>query len=266
MKKNNKYSISEFYVGELYLYKVFGNLLAGNTTKEGSEKIQSFSQTGAINFQQELINRYIDWESKREYQGFLTIFYRQGDKYTCLHDGITYELDGSNIIENLMPLTELLPKINAKSISTISIEQALELFDILFKKEKDESILYTRKEQTIKDFYVGDISLKERSLPENPDTKIQYFDLPQHIMLGKNSLEIQSFGISDYSSTVYRCLFLRDGVDLYNINNNQFYNPNEDSFSSIISFKDYTTEYDIENSKDYISIPKALRLFKKTLR
>lgn len=266
MKQNKKYPISNFYIGELYLYTTFGNLLSiDSSITLGKEKIESFKNSGAINFQRDLISRYIDWENKREYQGFLTMFYKQGDKYICLHDGVTYELNSPVFLENLIPLNELLPKINEKNIPAISMDRALELFDILFKKSKDESILYEEREELTSDFYIGDLSLKERTLPEEMDTKTEYFYLPQHIMLGKNSLEVYSFGQDGCANTVYRCLFLRDGVDLYNINNNSFYNHNEDKFDSIIPFREYISEFKIPSPKDRISIPKALKLFKKTI-
>lgn len=266
MKQNKRHPISNFYIGELYLYTTFGNLLSiDESITFGKEKIESFRNSGAISFQKDLISRYTDWENRREYEGFLTIFYKQGDKYICLHDGAIYELNSSVLLENLIPLKELLPKINEKKISTISMNKALELFDILFKRDKDESILYEETEEKISDFFIGDIQLKERTLPEEIDTKIEYFYLPQHIMLGKNSLEVYSFGQDECANTVYRCLFLRDGVDLYNINNNAFYNHHEDKFDSIIPFKEYISEFKIPSPKDYISIPKALKLFKKTI-
>lgn len=264
MNKNNKYNIEDFYVGELYLYKNFGNLLAGDAIIS-DKKIQDFSLSGAINFQQDLYNRYIDWDNEREYTGFLTIFYKQGNKYICLHNGLSYELNSSNIIDNLIPLNELLPKIDTNPMSVISTQQALELFDMLFKKNTDESKLYIGNNQPTIDFYVGDISLKERTPIEPTDNRITYIDLPHHIMLGKSSLEIYSYGKEDYANTVYRCLFLRDGVDLYNINNNQFYNPHEDNFDSIISFRDYMRDFELKPIPEQLSIPKALRRFKKTL-
>lgn len=266
MKQKQKHPISNFFVGELYLYTAFGNYLSiDSTIVIGKENIERFSQSGAINFQKDLISRYTDWENKREYQGFLTIFYKQGDKYICLHDGRSYQLNDSVLLENLVPLKELLPKMNQRVISKISTNQALELFDILFKKSQDESILYKENEELISDFFVGDISIKERTLSEDIDAKTEYFYLPQHIMLGKNNLEIYSYGKNQCANTVYRCLFLRDGVDLYNINNNGFYNPNEDKFDTIISFCEYIQGFEIPTQKDRISIPKALKLFKKTI-
>ncbi|MBQ2872916.1 MAG: hypothetical protein IJE89_02845 [Bacilli bacterium] len=264
MKQKKKHPIKDFYIGEIYLYQQFANLLSIETDVKNNNSIkQNFPLSGAIDFQRDLISRYIDWENRRTYEGFLTIFYKQGDKYICLHNGVTYELGTPIIIENLIPLTELLPQINTNAITEISLAQALDLFDTLFKE--DESILYSEKEELTSDFYVGDIVLKERTLPEDMDMRVEYFNLPLHLMLSKNNLEIYSFGENNTDNTVYRCLFLRDGVDLYNINNNGFYNPNEDNFDSIIPFRDYLQEFKIPTPKDRMSIPKALTLFKKTI-
>jgi len=264
MEKNKVYPIEDFYVGELYLYTSFGNFFQSDLNIEGSNNLEAFSLTGAINFQKDLVSRYTDWENKREYHGFLTIFYKQGDKYICLHDGVIYELNSPCIIDNLIPLKELLPKVNALLPSKINAYKALELFDIVFKK--DESIMYTEQEQLITDFYIGDISLKESTHPsELFDTRIEYFSLPEHIMLEKNNLALYSHDNGRYTSTVYRCLFLRDIVDLYNLNNHQFYNDNEDKFTQIIGFREYMSEFKIDIPRESITIPKALKYFKKTL-
>jgi len=265
MNKNNKYNIGDFYVGELYLYTQFAGMTKGTYIPNGLEKIQTFSLSGAIHFQKDLLSRYIDWENGREYTGFLTIFYKQGNKYICLHDGNSYELNSPNIIDNLIPLNELLPKVDTNQISKINVEQALGLFDILFKKNIEDSKLYIGNSFPTKDFYVGDISLKERTPIEPNDDRVVYINLPHHIMLYKSSLEVYSYGKDNYTNAVYRCLFLRDGVDLYNINNNQFYNPHEDDFDSIINFQDYMRDFELKPIPDQLSIPKALRKFKKTL-
>lgn len=265
MSKNKLYQIENFYVGELYLYTAFGNLLTGNPIVEGREKLESFSKTGAIDFQKNYVNKYIDLETKREYNGFLTIFYKQENKLICLHDGKTYDLVGSYIIDNLVPLNELLPKVDNINISKISMIKALQLFNTLFKSETQESWLYQGNEFATADYYVGDLSLKEQTPITPNDSRIKYIDLPQHIMLGRTSTEICSYGSDNYVNTVYRCLFLRDGVDLYNLHNHQFYNPHEDKLDRIITFSDYNETFGFQPIKDKISIPKALRLFKKTL-
>lgn len=266
MEKNKNYNIDEFFVGELYLYTNFSNFISECYDPLNRNYVDNFSNSGAICFQQDIISRYIDWEKKREYTGFLTIFYKQGDKYICLHDGKTYKLNGSNFIENLTPLRELLPKINTEILSKITIPKAMQLFDTLFKVTKSANKLHNEQKEAIKDFYVGDLTLRKIYHQEkNPDSKYMYIDLPHHIVLDKSNLAIQSFSNSDYISIVYRCLFLRQDLDLYNLNNYQFYNPNEDQIQIIDNLQAYMSDYGIHSTMESISIPKALKLFRKTL-
>lgn len=265
MDKNKKYNIEEFYVGELYLYTNFANFISVSYNPQAKDQVRNFLQSGAINFQKDMESRYIDWDSGREYTGFLTIFYKQGDKYICLHDGKPYKLNGSNFIENLVPLSSLLPQINTQLLAEITVSKALQLFEILFKNTKDEINLYDETKEKIQDFYIGDIILKEIYHQESlPDSKYQYINLPHHIMLDISNLLVQRFSDSNYISPVYRCLFLRHDIDLYNINNNQFYNPHEDNFQMLITFQDYMKEFNIGIPQETISISKALKLFKKT--
>lgn len=263
MRKNKEYNIEEFYVGELYLYTNFANFVSEFYNPDNQEKINIFSKSRAIKFQEDIASRGIDWENGREYTGFLTIFYKQGDKYLCLHDGITYELNSDIFIRNLVPLNELLPQINTKLLSKITISKALELFEILFKNNKEE--LHNKEEYSISDFYIGDISLVEM-MKLGEDHGYYYYNLPRHIMLNKLNLAIQSFEDKKYIKTVYRCLFLRQNVDLYNVNDHQFYNPNEDSIESLIPFVSYINEYGINLPSEVMSIPQACKKFKKTIR
>lgn len=265
MSKNNLLNIDDFYIGELYLYTSFGNFINGINPQEEIKKIDNFALTGAINFQQDLISRYVDWENLREYIGFLTIFYKQDDNYICLHDGNSYKLNGKYIIDNLIPLRELLPKIDTPQIEYINFVQALNIYNLLFQKESDETRLYLNHCINSSKFYVGDISLKERTPVESNESRIEYLNLPQHIMLNRRGLELYSYANSNYINTVYRCLFLLDGADLYNINDNQFYNPNEDKFDNLITLEDYLREFEKKETPQTLSISKALRLFKKTL-
>ena len=265
MSKNNFLNIDNFFVGELYLYKSFGNFINGIKPEEEIKIIENFTSTRAINFQQDLISRYIDWDNLREYNGFLTIFYKQGDNYICLHNGKSYKLNGKYIIDNLVSLKELLPKIDTLQINNINFVQALNIFDLLFQKEADETRLYLNRNIDTSKFYVGDISIKERTAIETSERRIEYLNLTQHIMLNRKGLELYSYVNLNYINTVYRCLFLLDGVDLYNINDNQFYNPNEDNFDNLISLEDYLKEFEKKETPKTLSIPKALRLFKRNL-
>ena len=265
MKRIIEYPIIDFYVGELYLYKKFGNLLTGESIQDGEIRIQKFSESGAINFQHDLASQYIDWEKEIEYTGFLTLFYKQNGKYICLHDGKTYDLSSLIIIDNLVLLKDLLPKIDNKKISRISMYDALELFDILFKEDSIEQSLYLENKHKITDFYVGDITLRERKSIDTIDKRCEYINLSHHLMLEKEGLAIHSSQASDYTNVAYKCLFLRDGVDLYNIHNNQFYNPNEDEFESLSPFAEYLLSNKVSFKSEQTTIPKALRLFKRTI-
>ena len=237
MSKTNKYPIEKFYVGELYLYKLFAGLSNGETIANGEKRIEELSTSSAICFQQDEESRYIDWDNKREYIGFLTIFYREGKNYVCLHNGKTYQLNGPIIIDGLTPLSDLLPTIDTKSRRYITMYEGLYLFDILFDQRENQ--LYLGKEFPKKNFYVGDLILPTRKTIIQSDQRIRYKDLPQNLMLSKADLEIKNYIDDGIEYSVYRSLFLQDGVDLYNPYNNQYYNPNEDRIDNIVPFVEY---------------------------
>ena len=52
---------------------------------------------------------------------------------------------------------------------------------------------------------------------------------------------------------------------LYNIHNNQFYNPNEDEFESLSPLAEYLLSNKVSFKSEQTTIPKALRLFKRTM-
>lgn len=261
-----KYNIENFFVGELYLYTNFANFISDSYDPQTKNQVINFIQSGAINFQTDMESRYIDWDSGREYTGFLTIFYKKGTRYLCLHNGMSYELNGSNFIENLIPLNEILPKINTEIMTSVTIERVLQLFDILFKELIEYTQLYNDSKRPISDFYVGDLILKQFYHQESfHESRRQYINLPSHIMLDRHHLTIQTFTEEDYLKVIYRCLFLKQGLDLYNLHNHQVYSHNEDTIQSIVNFQDYLKKFKVEISQELISIPKALKLFKKTI-
>ena len=245
-----KYNLENFYVGELYL----SNFKANMSIDKDKERIK---QNGAIG-----IENGIEGKHTR----FVTLFYKQGNKYICLHDNTIYEQNGVDYIANIIPLKELLPKVNTSELNNLTCAQALELFDVLFKRKKTGDRLYNKKEEYTKDFYIADIVLPEEyKKVDTTNSQKQYIDLPSHIILENQNLLLYCFEENDYINAVYRCIFLKQGIDLYNINNNHFYNHHEDSFDSIIPFQEYINTRGITYRKDKITIPKALKLFKKTI-
>lgn len=262
MDNNKKYNIENFFIGELYLYSNFANFTSRLYNEDNQDSINIFSETEAINFQKEPLSRYINWDAGREYTGFLTIFYKQGNNYICLHNGKSYRLKSDTFIENLIPLNNLLPKVNSKLEPNISIDKALELFNILFKSTEEESSLYNDNKHNTQDYYIGDLLLEEIIITSNG---YKYLNLPYHTILNKLNLSINSYETEQQINKTYRCLFLKQDNNLYNINNYQFYNPNENNLEIITSFKEYLLESNIKISCDSISIPKSLKLFKRTI-
>lgn len=263
MENNKKYNIEDFYIGELYLYTNFANFTSRNYREENQSKLKQFSQTKAINFQQDLLSHYIDWDNGREYTGFLTIFYKQGNRYLNLHDGNVYSLSRDTYIENLIPITDLLPKINYFKESLISIPRAIELFDILFQKNNEEC-LYQEIKQPLSNYYIANITLKELYHQEsNPDSRYIYFNLPLHLMLEKLDTCIYSYEELDYINKVYRCIFLKQDINFYNLNNHQFYNQND--LDNIITLSDYLDTIKLTPPSTNLTISKCLKLYKHTI-
>lgn len=259
MDNNKKYNIESFFVGELYLYTNFAYFTSRLYNPNNQDKIKQFQETDAINFQKEPLSRYISWDIGREYTGFLTIFYKQGNNYICLHDGNIYRLKGDTYIENLIPLNELLPKINSKLQPTITVDKALQLFNILFKQQIQDIELYNDNKQDISTFYIGDITLDEIIISDNG---YSYPNLQSTLILNNQSLILKS--IEDYNTikTTYRCLFIEQEKELYNLNNHKFYNPNELYIDNQLPLNNY-----INNTYNHqtICIPKALKLFKNNI-
>lgn len=133
------YNINNFYIGELYLSYEFKNLLQSENSIQKS-KTSSLCINGAINFEQGLLRKYIDWEKRKSYEGILTIFYKENDNYISLYSGKLYNSNSEDFYENLVSLPNALPKSGFDIPSRISIKEALFLFDTLFKNSKAKNI------------------------------------------------------------------------------------------------------------------------------
>lgn len=282
-----KKDINNFYVGELYLSKHFGNLLSGEITKEEKierNRIQELKGTKAINVQQNSFNRFIDWNNRREYNAFLTLFYKKDEKhYICLHNGREYTNHQNEFYENLIPLKELLPKKSYKSLNQITIRESLVLFDELFNKTKMKKIMCNEENYPMQDFYVGNLNFCAEYDFDNPSERSKYVHLPQYIRLSKlNEVKTGSgFSIYEndgmYNYSVFRCLFLKNkNNSVYNLHDFQNYNEGtfepkkfeninngQSYYDYMIPFEEYLDKKEVNISCDEISIPKALTLYKR---
>lgn len=282
MLKKEKYDINNFYIGELYLSFHIGSLFEDSDIRKQNEennKIFDMYKTEAINFQKYSIRRY-DYDSMKKYESFLTIFYKIGDKYMCLHNGTLYEVNGVNFCNNLISLSELLPKLSYNIPKEISINDAISMFDLLFKKKN--GIKLNNSKYDINDFYVGDLVLHDGYLPNGDShSKYQYDSLLHKYMLFNSEARMFSMvGKKDASSNLhdfsyFKSLFLRSSNGIYSPYSNQFYNTGvldkvhmadngiyEDYYEWMEPFKYLLKENQISCPQS-ISIPKALKLYKK---
>lgn len=288
-----KYPLSNFYVGELYLSYEYKNLLTPEMYSENmNKKLEIQMKTlknGAIDFQNtSFIRQYINWQQGKKQTGVLTIFYKENNNYICLHNGQSYTLDGEDYPKNLISLTSLLPQIDFNIPCNLTVPMALSLFDQLFAKDAKKNLI-TRFNNSIFDtqkFYVGNLNLCTGFSDNKSKTKYQYYNLARRYILYKSTAHLGSmFGIDAYLDDdlgtyhydSFKCLFLKlSHNQLYNINNFQMYSneiiDNLDPKSDLIgeSYIEWLTPFNevLDNNgirvPGKITIPKALKLYKKT--
>ncbi|HHT37904.1 MAG TPA: hypothetical protein GXZ95_00630 [Mollicutes bacterium] len=299
MVKSKKYNVENFYVGELYLSFPFitTTVESCSNKKEYLEimKVDSICKKGAIEIRKGSLGKYFDWDSKRCYEGVLTIFYKIDDKYLSFHNGEFYDSFGEDFCDNLVSLSELLPKVDFIKPTSISIKEAINLFDYLFKKKKSNKIdeLCDKTKYQIQDFYVGNLNLYEGfSLEMENEYKksYQHANLPQKYILFNSDANIgEMYGIKGEEKTdhgsiygvhdfvVFKSLFLKQPHGLYNLHNYQVYNQgiltkehfnnkekvDESHYDMMIPFQEYLENGSVEVESDLITISEALKLYKK---
>lgn len=274
MLKKERYNINKFYVGELYLSHQM-SYKDGNEFYDYIENIKKMSLisfNGGIRFQKDIFNRYIDFEKNKAYEGVLTVFYKSREGYLCLHDGKTYMPNDDSFCENLIPLSNLLPKINFNIPNEISIKEATSLFDFLFKK-KNKTLSDVKYD--VDNFYVGDFILHEGYLPKNDkNNRYKYDSLTlKYILINSGADTIGMFGKEDseynlHDFTQYKCLFFNHPLGIYNFNSYSFCNIVSESKEFTSYCENLESLRKISNEKNIyipnqITIPKILKLQKR---
>lgn len=292
----NKYNINNFYVGELYLSREMGNSLINEKLNEKDfgerDKVTTICANGAINFDKHRMSKYTDYDNKCQYKGVLTIFYKENDEYICLHNQMAYDSDSIDFYDNLIPLGDLLPKVDFSFTKEISAREALKTFDSLFKSNAEKTDkLYNKIEHPMQEYYVGNLNLYEGFLPDNNRrNRYQYSNLPQKYVLyisdavimgiyGLKGKTKDEYGLvyDSHDTTDFRCLFLKQKNGLYNIHNYQTYDKGilqqthfdgnvplgESYYDWIIPFENYLEQRDVRNNYSSLTIPKALKLYRK---
>lgn len=115
---------------------------------------------------------------------FVTIFKTCADGYFCLHDEKFYKKED---IKNLIPLSQVLPKINNKVITDLSLNSAHYLFNLLFKKGlfKGHERLYDNNPVMVEDLFITYLHFLEN---ESEHFKYFYPNAAEWLLLRKNAL------------------------------------------------------------------------------
>ena len=277
----NKYNINNFYVGELTFLLKFGNVLSNEIIPETEQKRQdifNIKLNGAIGLDDYLFSIYTNWEKRLDYRSVFTIFYKNNNKYYCLHNGKSYELgdQGEDYCSNLTRLINCLPKFCCNISNEISFKEAIKIFNILFKKPIKK--IYTKETINVNDIYLGSLDLcwgldvnKER------ESRFYFVNIPEHKTLSSQKEIYGGYGytnrtilnddkIIEYDYSGYSCLYLLyENGKCYNLNDFQIYNLNENNkYNNKVEIKKTLLESLDENNinvkEKELTIPKILKL------
>ena len=279
----DNFNISNFYVGRLSLESANNNLI---TKKENSlswqdefNKNLSLISSGAIK------DNYVndDIHSTKKY---ISLFYRiDNNSYLCLHNNSIYYSHNKNFCEDLIPMSQLLPKLGYSKPINLTFEDALNLFNKLFKKNHD--FKYDNSVFDINDFYLATLNYcyaDRLNIKSNvKHSKIHYNSDYSNYVLPSNYAKVQDHMIwkdkyFDYYYNVYKCLFLdlHHGGEMYNLNDYKVYSHVDVQSETKLCGNSFyhspvaLSEEIHNNSKEYnnntISISNALKLQKKLTR
>lgn len=286
-----KYNIENFYVGELYLsYENNGIWNKSMEQKYVYNEISYLKSSGAIDFEDGIFKKIIS-NNDRIFKGVLTIFYKKNDnEYTCILNGNTYTLNGNNFCKNLVPISSLLPKVSYNTQKELTISQALKLFKYLFTTNYSKTA-YNNDKYNINEFYIGNLNLVESLRKKDAYSNIKkYYNLPEQKILYKSDAKIVSYSGSYkkdtltndepdfYDYVTMECVFKTlENNSMYNIHNFQIYENGISKKEHMLTVDDGVSYYDYmmpfsqyldENKIIYkekeISIPKVLKIYRKT--
>ncbi len=291
MFKTQKYDIKNFYVGELYISTGINRPVLSTKkeiTNENRIKYDIQNKTtmnGAIDIKDHF---YLSKDNGlRWYNGYLTIFYKQNDNYICLHNGNTYRLTGEDFCENLFRLDNLLPKVSYNCPKEISNKDALRMFAQLFNEDYEYKTekFYTCEPYKLDDFYVGNLAFCHKcTSPEIGERMSKNINTPQHYILNKSDASLSYItgcfpdeNNVEYDHLHFNTLFLKQKKGLYNLHDFEIYNsgilekehfhnykPNESYYDWMVPFREVLEEKNIKYKSNEITIPKALKLYRKT--
>lgn len=220
------YNIDNFYIGEICIVEKIGNSLNNNTdTFKPYRTVLNLKSNGALGIS---LKKDINWEKREKYYKVLTIFYKNGNEFICLHDGNIY----SPMPNTLYNLSSLLPKYSYNIPTKITIKTALSLFNILFNKSLSLEKIYNNDKYNIEDFFIGTLALYTGFIPKDKKNEPQDVNLAIKYILSNNSHNIcltskstngnllndQIVVPGRHQHKYYKSLFLKVPDGMYSVN------------------------------------------------
>lgn len=277
-----RYSINNFYVGILNFPFNMGNMLYKDVvSKSQKERKDLFVNTvlnGAIDLRSFMTGEELNWTNRTHTIKLFTLFYKVDDvHYLCLHNKNYYNT-GIDYCNELVKLTDVLPKIDIIYDDSLSFMDALKLFKYLFCYNNLKICGSAKTNFKIEDFYQGTTSLCTNYYVEEKnalDSKSYFMNLPEHLIFLKNNYLYKESGYAkkdhdniEYSYSNYDTLFIKTpNGKYYNLNNYSFYDLNlENEFDTKITIEEPFVNKLKEKGIVYpseVTIPKVLKLQKK---
>ena len=272
----DKCDVNNFYIGDLNINFNFNELL-DIKPKEIEEKnkkqklIYSTIDNGAINLNGVKFEKTAFFNKGNRYEVLLSIFYKvDDDHYLCLHNRNSYSFNGEDYCSSLVPLKEVVPKIDYELSKQISTNEALKIFNGVFKKN---SYFTFTNLHDINEFYSGKLVLcmgyteKARYHDLNALSRIILNSNPEIYSLQVGSSVLEKNEETDYIR--YPSIFSKIDDNLfYNINDYQNYvlEKSNSKLDTNIEIESSLGRYFDSHSIKYpqkITISKILKLQKK---
>jgi len=266
-----KKDVENYYVGYLNInrpYLSFEEEKKGNDS--GAKTINTTMDNGAVSLIAVKFEKLLRFDSKHKYESWLSIFYRIDENhFMCLHNGIIYSLEGRDYCSDLVPLIEVVPKIDFDLGLSLTDDEAKRIFSGVFKKNN-----FTFKElHDINEFYCGRLKVcmgyteKDKYHDLNVLRRVVLNANPILYDTSKGSFILEGNEEIDYIN--YQPIFLKISKKLfYNINDYQNYTLgiNDDKLSNHIELDNPLSECLDSMGIKYpkkVTISKVLKLQKR---
>lgn len=266
--------IDNYYIGEVRINS--SNFYNDFTNFQNRETIHKVRK-GAID-----IPYSFDINTKTN--SILTVLNKHDDKFVCLYN---YQCYNHNECKNLIPLKELIKKMNISIPQRIKGSGAIMLYRYFF----DPNIIYSFEQMYnnylygIENFYTGRLYFYE-SFSSYQDCVVNFYkqNIIQNYILNKSSAQLIGLcGFPEKLDTekiyhnylVYNCLFYNNHLNnsFYNLNDTNIYDENQQYIENKIlegenlyqitgTFKDFLAANNYNIRKKSLTISSALKLYK----